>query len=85
MEPKPVQFTESQQYEVNDAISETINRMLTEGQTEIEIKYNSLAVLWSAWKALTIAAFGNWDTPGMLEIAPKIEVAINRPKKLKRA
>lgn len=85
MEPKAVQFSENQHYEVNDAISEVVQRMVSEGQTDLEIKHHSLSILWGAWKVLTIAAFGTWETPGMLEFAPTVEAAINHPKKSKCA
>lgn len=78
-------FTEDEGYEVNDAIHEVVSRMLNEGQSPEEIKYHSLARLWSAWRKITAETLGTADTPGMLEVAPKIEAAIAKPKRLKRA
>ncbi|MDY7540728.1 hypothetical protein QN372_18180 [Undibacterium sp. RTI2.1] len=70
---KPVHFSEHEFYEANDAISETVRRMINKGQTKDEVQNASLASLWSAWKLLVASNFGKWETPGMLEVAPKVK------------
>jgi len=78
-----VTLSETQLYELADAANETLMRMLREGQTREEIRYRSLAVLWSANKALTVAIVGTDDTPGLREIEPEVLAAIKRPKRKK--
>ncbi|EFL5392026.1 hypothetical protein AA919_004259 [Escherichia coli] len=78
-----VTLSETQLYELADAANETLMRMLREGQTREEIRYRSLAVLWSAMKAMTEAMHGTADTPGMQNIEPEVLAAIKRPKRKK--
>lgn len=80
MEKKPpIEFTEDELYEVNDAIAEVVHRMISKGQTEQEIKHSSLKVMWHAWKKVAIASLGTADTTAFREMEPEIEEAIKNP------
>ncbi|MDP3511431.1 MAG: hypothetical protein Q8S20_01670 [Sulfuritalea sp.] len=76
------EFTKDELYELNDALNETVGRMLQEGQTPEEIKYRSLACLWNAWLKITIEIHGTADTPAMKKLAALIDIAIDHPKTL---
>ena len=75
-------FTKEELYELNDAVNETVGRMLRQGQTPAEIDYQSLAYLWSAWQKICIEIHGTADTPGMKRQKPLVDIAIANPKKL---
>lgn len=72
-------LTESQAFEVNDAIAEVIHRMLTVGQTATEVQEHSLAQLWAVKQAIACAAFGD-DSPGIEHKRADVERAIAAPK-----
>lgn len=77
-------FTKNELYEVNDALHEVVTRMCEQGQTEIEIREQSLAHLWSASKKVTTMILGDADTPGIRNHEPAVLAAIAKPKKLNR-
>lgn len=79
-----LQFTERQLWELGDAMGEVMHRMMHTGQTSIEIREQSLAVLWATQIAITKAMFGDQDTPGIEAIRPQVEQAIAAPKVLDR-
>lgn len=78
-----IQFSELERYELNDAINETVKRMLNDGQSTQEIEMQSLRHLWSAWQKVTFEILGTTDTYGMREMAPMVQAAISEPKLLK--
>jgi hypothetical protein len=73
---------EDERYELSDAINEVMSRMVVMGQTEAEIRYRSLAVLWDIAKRQTEQAFGTWETPGLLGIRAAVEAAIATPTRI---
>ncbi|MDZ7920658.1 hypothetical protein [Rhodoferax sp.] len=77
-------FTKLELYEVNDALHEVVSRMCEQGQTDIEIRENSLAHLWSASKKVTVMLLGDADTPGIKNHEPTVLAAIADPKRLER-
>ena len=77
-------FTERQLWELTDAIGEVMHRMMQTGQTPIEIREQSLAVLWATQVAISKTMFADQDTPGIEAIRPQVEQAIASPKVLDR-
>lgn len=75
-------FTKNELYEVNDALNEVVTRMCEQGQTEIEIREQSLRHLWSASKKVTVMLLGDDNTPGIRNHEPVVLQAIANPKKL---
>lgn len=75
-------MSEDERYELSDAINEVMSRMVVVGQTEAEIRYGSLSVLWGIAKQQTERAFGTWETPGMLGIREAVEAAIVAPRRI---
>lgn len=51
-------FTQEELYEINDAIAETLTRMVDKGISKEEKKTNSASHLMSAWKKVIDAAIG---------------------------
>jgi hypothetical protein len=78
------EFTEDELLEVNDALAEVIDRMCKSGQTDTEIKYGSLRVMWAAKKKIALAMFGDNTTPGIKEQEEAVLQAIKAPKALQR-
>jgi hypothetical protein len=78
----PVQFSDDEFYEVNDAIGEVVHRMVHAGQTDSEINHQSLARLWSAFDKLSAERFGTSDTPGRQSMVDAVREAIDNPKRL---
>lgn len=75
-------FTREELYEVNDAIHEVVTRMCTQGQTEIEIREQSLQHLWNSQKKVTVMLLGDAETPSIKNHEPIVREAIANPKKL---
>lgn len=77
-------LSDKELYELNDAVSETIHRMVHEGQTPTEAEEQSLAVLWEILQKIHMAGFGTTLTPGLQSIRPAVEAAIANPRPLGR-
>lgn len=77
-------FSRAEMYEVNDALHEVIERMCTDGQTEAEIEYKSLRVMWLAQVQVLHVLLGPDETPGEKTWRAIVEDNIANPKILKR-
>ena len=78
-------FSKNELYEINDALNEVVTRMCVHGQTEIEIKEDSLRHLWNASKKVTVMLLGDDDTPGIRDHEPIVLNAITNPKLLQKS
>lgn len=76
-------FNRLELYELNDALHEVVTRMCDRGQTDSEVREQSLAHLWSALKKVTILLLGDSNTPGIRNFEPTIIEAIANPRILK--
>lgn len=74
-------FTKAELYEINDALHEVVTRMCVKGQTDIEIRENSLSHLWSASRKVSEMLLGESETPGIKDHEPAVMQAIIHPKK----
>lgn len=77
-----LELTQEQLYELNDAAHEVIQRMIEQGQTPEEKKFQSLRVLFSALQALHLANLGTADTPGLRNLEPRVMAAMGAPHDL---
>jgi hypothetical protein len=73
-------FTTNELYEVNDSLNRYVVHMIEVGQTEIEIKYNSLANAWTAQKKVAHCMLDG-DMPDWVQtMEAKVQAAIQKPK-----
>ena len=73
-------FTTDELYEVNDSLNRYVEHMIEVGQTETEIKYNSLANTWSAHKKVAECMFSG-DLPDWVQTREaQVQEAIQKPK-----
>ncbi len=82
MPPKPtklVALTNDQLFELNDAAMATITRMLELGQTQDEVRRQSLARLWEARNEIVEAVNGPGGTFRQAELEAKVRAAIQSP------
>lgn len=74
-------LSENPLYELSDAAHEVIQRMLVDGQCDVEIKLRALPNLWEAFRVLHLAIVGGLDTPAMQDLEPRVLQAIANPKR----
>lgn len=74
-------FTQTQAYELNDAVYEVLQRMLREGLDDAELRVNALAELWGAYKVLHKAMLGSDATFAIQQLEPLILAAMSNPKR----
>lgn len=74
-------LSENPLYELSDAAHEVIQRMLSDGQSDAEIKMRALPNLWEAFRVLHLAIVGDLDTPAIKGLEPRVFAAIANPKR----
>lgn len=80
-----LECTTEELYEINDALMEVIDRMLHEGQTQQEIDYGSLRVMWGVRQRARQAVLGDFPkSKEGLELEEQVKNAIQHPKLLDR-
>ena len=72
-----IELTPDELREANDALSESINRML-EKRTAAELEYSSLAVAWAAQKKVIEALLPGLDADWMREREMKVQEVMDR-------
>lgn len=77
----PLALSQNQLYELSDAANEVIQRMLRDGQSDVEVKLHALRNLWGAFQALHITLLGTLDTPAIQALEPTVLQAIANPKR----
>ncbi len=75
-------FSKSELYEINDALHEVVTRMCVQGQTQIEIREQSLRHLWNSSKKVTVMLLGDDETPAIRDHETIVFDAIANPKLL---
>ena len=65
-------LTDDELWELNDALNEVIYRMLKQGMTDVELKYDSLAVMWRIQRrivTLRLVPAPEWVAKRDIEVA----------------
>ena len=78
-------FTTDEFYEVSDSLSRYVTHMIEVGQTETEIKYNSLANTWSAQKKVADSMFDGVMPDWVPTREAQVQEAIQKPKLIKES
>lgn len=76
-----LELSQNQLYELSDATAEVMQRMMRDGQSDVEIKLHALRNLWGAYQALHLAILGTLDTPAIRELTPRVLQAIANPQR----
>lgn len=80
---KNISFTDEQLFELNDAVMDTITRMVEFGQTTDEVRSQSLPRLWEARLKIVEAVNGPGKTFNQDILEAQINAAIKSPVILK--
>lgn len=76
-----VTLREEEMWETNDALAETIDRMVEVGQTMTEIKCRALSAAWAAQQKIVVAKLGS--TPAWVATKDDlVAIAVRSPKVL---
>lgn len=78
----PAPFTNAEFFEVNDSLNAYLHHMMEVGQTDIEIRYNSLANTFSALAKVGYIINHGEKPIWVDEMKANVEAAIKKPKRI---